>query len=176
MDGADGEDFVEAEFGKFRRPGFGTLRVNLVDRHQNGLATPAQALGGLAVERRDTFLNVDYQHDHVGRGDGQFHLLQGGFGNRVRGFFTAEQADAAGIHQREGPSLPLRLGADAVARDAGLIVDDGDAPPGDAVEEGGLADIWAAYDGNQTWHGAKVKQSVGALETLNGAVIPMGAS
>ena len=63
-------------------------------------------------------------------------------------FSRAQQADAAGVHEREGAPAPLGLGADAVARDAGLVVHDGDAPADDAVEQGGLADIGPADDGD----------------------------
>ena len=63
-------------------------------------------------------------------------------------FSRAQQADAAGVHEREGAPVPLGLGADAVARDAGLVVDDGDAPSDDAVEQRGLADVGAADDGD----------------------------
>ena len=46
-------------------------------------------------------------------------------------------------------SVPFGLDADAVARDAGLVMDNGDAPSDDAVEQRGLADIGAADNGNQ---------------------------
>ena len=45
--------------------------------------------------------------------------------------------------------LPFGLGADAVARDAGLVMDDGDAPSDDAIEQRGLADIGPADNGDQ---------------------------
>ena len=53
-------------------------------------------------------------------------------------------------------SAPFGLGGDAVAGDAGLVVDDGDAPAGDAIEQGGLADIGSADDGNKAWHDDKM--------------------
>ena len=64
-------------------------------------------------------------------------------GDDVIRLLAAQQPDAAGVHQRERLSVPLGLGADAVARDARLVMHDGDAPPDDAVEQGRLADIRA---------------------------------
>jgi ribosomal-protein-alanine N-acetyltransferase len=44
--------------------------------------------------------------------------------------------------------LPLDEAVDAVAGDAGLVADDGAAGAGEAIEEGGLADVGAAADGD----------------------------
>ena len=65
------------------------------------------------------------------------------------GFLAAQQADAAGVHEREGFAVPFRLHAHAVARDAGLVMHDGDAPFDDAVEQRGFPDIRAADDGDE---------------------------
>jgi hypothetical protein len=147
---ADGENFLEAELGKFIHAGlFGAMRVHLVDRNQNGLAAAqAQFLRDFAVQRHNAFLHIDDEDDDVRGFDGQIHLLHRGLDDDVAGFFAAQQADAAGVHEREGASVPFGLGADAVARDARLVMHDGDAPSDDAVEQRGLADIGAADDGD----------------------------
>jgi hypothetical protein len=44
--------------------------------------------------------------------------------------------------------VPFGLGADAIARDARLVMDDGDAPPHNAIEQCGLAYVGAADDGD----------------------------
>ena len=77
-----------------------------------------------------------------------FHLLQRGLDDDIVGFFAAQQADAAGVHQREGFSAPLGLGGDAVARDAGLIMHNRNALADDAIEQRGLADVWPPDDGD----------------------------
>src|SRR5690606_40248767 len=51
--------------------------------------------------------------------------------------------------------LLLDLGRDDVAGDAGLVVDDGDAFPRQAIEEAALADIGSADDGYGTGHGGE---------------------
>ena len=57
-------------------------------------------------------------------------------------------ANAAGVDERTGDLGGRRRCGDTVAGDAWLVVDDGDLPPGKAVEEGGLPDIRASYDGD----------------------------
>ena len=101
-----------------------------------------------AVKRHDAFLHVDDENDGARGFDGDFDLFERGFDNHVIGFFAAQQADAAGVHERERFSVPLGLGADAVARDAGLVVDNRNAFFDDAVEQRGFADIRAADDGD----------------------------
>jgi hypothetical protein len=49
----------------------------------------------------------------------------------------------------KGFSVPFGLDADAVARDAGLVMDDRDPFFYDAVEERGFADIRTADDGDE---------------------------
>ena len=97
----------------------------------------------------------------MGGVDGELHLFERRFEYHIIRLFTAQQPDSAGVHQRKGPAAPFGFGADAVAGDAGLIVDDGDAAPDDAVEERGLADVWPANNGNQSWHGLNMRHEGG---------------
>ena len=57
--------------------------------------------------------------------------------------------DAAGVDDAGVGAHPLDLAVDAVAGDAGLVADDGAAGAGEAIEEGGLADVGAAADGDE---------------------------
>ena len=152
MDRADGKHFLEAEPGEFVHVFFREARVHLVDRDQNGFTAGPQFLRDLAIERRHTFLNVDHENDGARGVDGDFHLLERGLGDDVLGFLTAQQADAAGVHERVDAPLPFGLDAHTVARDARLIMDDGDAPLDNTVEQRGFPDVWAAYDGNKIRH------------------------
>ena len=102
-----------------------------------------------AVERHDAFLHVDDEDDGARGFDGDFHLFERGLDDDVVGFFAAQQADAAGVHEREGFSAPLGLGGDAVARDAGLVMHDRNPLADDAVEQRGFADIGPADDGDE---------------------------
>ena len=101
------------------------------------------------IQRHDSFLHVDDENDSARGFNGDFHLFERGFDDDIFGFFAAQQADAAGVHERERFSVPLGLDADAVARDAGLVVDNRNAFFDDAVEQRGLADIWPADDGDE---------------------------
>src|SRR2546430_12443387 len=59
----------------------------------------------------------------------------------VTGVQTCALPISAGIDQRERSAAPFGLGAHTVARDARLVVHDGDAPPGDAVEQRRFPDV-----------------------------------
>ena len=96
------------------------------------------------------FLQIDDKDNDGGRFDGQFDLLEGGLDDDIAGFFAAQQAQAPGVHQGEGASVPFGFDADAVARHARLIVDDGDALAGDAIEQGRLAHIGPSDNGDET--------------------------
>jgi hypothetical protein len=150
VDRADRKHFLEPEPREFIQVLFREARVHLVDRHHHGLAAGPQFLRNLTVQRHDTFLHVDHQNNRARRVNGDFDLRQRGLDDDIFGFFAAQQADAAGVYEREGFSVPLGLDADAVARDAGLVMDDGNAPLDDAVEQRGFPDIGPADDGDES--------------------------
>jgi hypothetical protein len=159
VDGADREHFFEAKRGELKGCGFGFAGVHFVDRHDDGFAAVAEPGSGFAVKGYDALLDIDDEDDDVGGLDGQFDLLEGGAGDDILGFFAAEKADAASIDEGKGTAAPLSFGGDAVAGDAGLIMNDGDAPADNAVEQGGLSDVRATDYGNQTWHVLRMSQS-----------------
>ena len=73
-----------------------------------------------------------------------------GFGvgdNFVFGDLAAEVAEAASVDEFKAVAVVFGFGADAVAGDADLFVNYADAAADEAVEECGLADVGAAYDG-----------------------------
>ncbi len=135
MDRADRENPLEAEPGKFVHVFFREARVHLVDRDQDGLAAGPQLLGDFPVERNDPLLHIDHKDDRAGGLDGDLHLLERGLGDDVVGLLAAQKADAAGVHERVDPPVPFGFHAHAVAGDAGLVMDDGNAALDDAVEE-----------------------------------------
>jgi hypothetical protein len=57
-------------------------------------------------------------------------------------------ADATGVDDRAGVSGCFGWRADAVAGDAGLVVNDGDLATSETVEERGFPDIGATDDGD----------------------------
>jgi hypothetical protein len=130
--------------------GFGLAGVRLVDGDEDRFARAPQTLGDLAVQGHDAFLQIDNKNNDGGGLDGQLDLLEGGLDDDIAGLFAAQQAQAAGVHQREGAPVPLGLDADAVAGDARLVVNDGDAPAGDAVKQGRLAHVGPSDNGDET--------------------------
>ena len=104
------------------------------------------------IERHDPFLHVNDENDDVRRFDSELHLIERRASDDVLGFLAAQQADAAGVHERERPAEPLDFGADAVARDTRLVVHDGDATARDAVEERGFADVRPTNNSNESRH------------------------
>ena len=148
MDGADGENPGKTQFRKLAGPDVVPVIVHFIDRHQHLFAGAPQPRGDLGVQRHDAFLHVDDQDDDMGGLDGQLDLLKGGAGDGVAGLFPMHQSDAARIHQREGLPVPFDLSRHAVARHARLVMHDGDAAAGDAVEKGRLSDVGAADNGD----------------------------
>jgi hypothetical protein len=61
--------------------------------------------------------------------------------------------DTAGVDQ-EGTPLPLGLTVLAITGQTGQVADDGVASPGQAVEQGGLADVRSAHQGDYGNHAA----------------------
>ena len=53
-----------------------------------------------------------------------------------------------GIDDAQMASAPFRLAVEAVARDAGLVADDGAARAHQPIEERGFADVGTAHDGD----------------------------
>ena len=150
MDGADRENFVETEFVEFEGRDFDALSVDLISGDDYGFAGATKFVGDFAVEGNNTFLDVGGENDDVGGFDSEINLIEGGLGDDVGGFLAAEQADTAGIDEREGITAPFGFGGDAVAGDAGDVVDNGDAPAHNAIKQSRLADIRPAHDSDQT--------------------------
>lgn len=150
VDGRHREDPLEPERREFPGACGGLVVVGLVDHHDHRLLDGPQLLGDLLVERNDAFLDIDDQEDDIGRFDGQVHLLQRGGRDDILGLLAPEQADASGVDEGVGTAMPLCLGHHPVPGDARLVVDDGDAPADDPVEESRLADVGATHDGDET--------------------------
>jgi hypothetical protein len=133
MLGAEWED-VEAspielaEIERFLAP----VGIDLVGGEEDGLAAPAQKLGQLAIGRGQSLDSVDDQDDGVRLAHGRFRLLAHGANQLLLG----PQREAARIHHPEAPAALLRLGVLPIPRDAGHVLDDGQPPAHDAVEQG----------------------------------------
>ncbi len=133
---------TEAERPQGGRVGFAALAVDLVGAQHDGLARLAQQAYDGLVGVGGADLGVDDEDDRVGGLDGVLGL--GGDGG-----VDAEDVllPAAGVDDLEAAAGPFGLVRDAVAGDAGLVLDDRLAAADDPVHQGRLADIRAADDG-----------------------------
>ena len=143
--GGDGEDVAEAEPAEVFGGGGEGGGVDLVDGEEDGLAAAEEESGEGDVGRGQFGAAVYHHDDDGGFGEGDLGLEEdfGGDEGRVVG------DDAAGVDEARGGGLPLDEAVDAVAGDSGLVADDGAAGTGEAIEEGGLADVGAAADGDE---------------------------
>ena len=96
-------------------------------------------------------VSSDEQHE-VGLGDRASRLLRDLLRQRRR----VGDVDAAGVHEQESVAGPLADDLLPVARHAGRLVDDRLARAGQPVDEGRLADVREADDGD------RAEQLVGA--------------
>ena len=141
----DRVDPVDAEAVEVERERLAGRAVHLVGEHEDRAREPRQHRARqLLVERRQALDGVGHEEDDVGVGERGGGLVADLDRHRVVG----EEVEAAGVDDRERHPVPLRDGVLAVAGDPGLVVDDGLAPPHEAVEERGLADVRPADDGH----------------------------
>ena len=85
---------------------------------------------------------VDDHDDRVGFVESEAGLAEDFRGNLC----IVVGDDAAGIDRRGRCGPASDFAVDAVAGDAGLVADDGAARAGEAIEEGGFADVGASHD------------------------------
>jgi len=134
---------AQAEVPQCGGVGFEALVVDLVGHEHDRLARPPQ-------QPHDTFVGVggadgrvDDEQDDIGQVDGHLGLLGDA---QVDALLT--DLPATGVDEGEPPARPLRLVSDPVARHAGHVLDDGLAAAQDAVDQGRLAHVGAAHDGD----------------------------
>ena len=120
------------------------LVVGLVGDYEDGHRCPAQELDGLEIRGRRAGGRVHHEDDEVRLGDGQprllLHLRLDVVG-RVR-------LQPARIDHDEAARVPLGFPVQPVTGRSGAVLDDGGAAAEDPVEEGALADVGAADDGD----------------------------
>ena len=162
MQRRDRPRLAEAEAPQRRGVGLGALVVDLVGDEHHGLAGPAQQLHAVLVVVGRPDGGVDDEEHDVGEVDGDLGLL------------GDPQVDAGGVVAQPPVSTrvnaaadPLGVVGDPVAGDAGHVLDDGLAAADDPVDQGRLADVRAADDGDDRQRaagGLGVERVVAALE------------
>ena len=147
--GGDGDRIAEAEGVKLIDAGIDRAGgVHLVDGQHNGLFRAQEHIGHLLIGGGHAGADLGDEHDDVGRVDGKLRLLA----HEQQDLIVGARLDAAGVDDVERAAAPLALGIEPVARDAGRVLNDGQAAAAELIEEHGLADIRPAHDRNQ-WFG-----------------------
>ena len=118
--------------------------VHLVGGKHHRLGTFAQHLGNVLIHGGESFAGVDEEKDDVGLIDGQRYLLP----DFHLKFVVAPHDVAAGVDDGESFAVPIGMAVLAIAGDASGFIDDGVTALGEAVEEGGLADVRASNYGD----------------------------
>ena len=139
-DAGDGEGVTQAEGVELGEAVHLGAVVDLVGGEDHGLGALAQHVGHVFVHGGEAFAGVDKEEDDVGLVDGEGHLLA----YLDLELVVATHDVAAGVDDGEVFAVPVGVAVLAVAGDAGDGVDDGVAAFGEAVEEGGLADVGAS--------------------------------
>ncbi len=119
-------------------------RSTLLATTRTGHLGAAQGLRQLGVAGAHPGAGVGDEHHDVGLGHPEPRLALDVAGQLV----LVGEVDAAGVEQLEGDAVPLAAHPLAVAGDAGLGVGDRLAPAGEAVDQGALADVGEADDGD----------------------------
>ena len=120
-----------AELVKLGRLRIDIIGIALVGEAEDRFADVPQPFGDFLVERRQPSPAIDHEEDHVGLVDGNLDLPFDVGGEVI----DVLDADAAGVDELEEAILDVDQGGDAIARDAGGGIDDGDAPAREPVEQ-----------------------------------------
>lgn len=146
-----GEDVaLEPKPGELSQVELLLFRVCLVEHQQHGHAALVQLFRYGFVDGCQVVSAVAHEHDAVRRVERNVRLA------RHLGAESVVQrgADAARVHRQRIVVRDADGGAEAVAGDAGLVMNNGNAAADHAVEDGGFADIGSADDGDGgTTHG-----------------------
>ena len=144
LDRGDGIHVAQPELVELGGLRLAAPRVRLVRDEQDRLATAAELIGDVVLDRKDPRLRVDDEHDHVGLGDrglglapdGRLHLA----GLRI--------VETARVDERELAPAPIGGRVDTVSGGAGEVLDDRDTLADDAIEERRLPNVGPADNGN----------------------------
>ena len=146
MCSGDGEACTEAEAGELAGAAVDFLDVRFVQNEADAIAGAAEMFGDGLIDGGDSFPGIDQEENDLGGLHGDVRTCGDGIGE----LDICIGSDAAGIDQLAWSGRQWAGGRDAVAGDAGLVVDDGDLPGREAVEKGGFSDVGAA-DESDAW-------------------------
>ena len=149
MLGRDRDRLAEAKRIGIEHARFGGAALGLVGEQDHGPPGFAQEVGKGPIERGRAGAGIDEKERHVRGRDGGLGLRLHAAGKAVGGSLL----EPCGIDHRESQIAELRPPLAAIAGDTGLVVDQSQAAPDEAIEQGRLADIRPAHDGDREAHG-----------------------
>ena len=147
--GGGGESVAEAEAGEVAGGVIVVRAVGLVHGEDDVGIGLTEELGHFLVDGVNASAGINDEDDEVGG----VHSDEGLEGDLIGETVFIEGADASGIDEFAGILGESAGSCDAVASDAGLVKNDGDASSGQAIEEGGLSDVGSSDDGDLEWTG-----------------------
>lgn len=122
--------------------------VHFVHRQHHRLARLQKHVRHLLVGGGEPGLNVAQKDDDRGVLDGDLRLGA----HEKQNFVVGAGLDAPRVHQVKPPPQPLAGGIEPVTSHAGGVLHDGEALPGELVEQHGLAHIRTAHNGYHRSH------------------------
>ena len=144
--GGDRNRLASTELVEFSAPLVDLGIVGLVHHQDDRRLEVTQPLGDLLVQGHQLVADVHDEEDQAGLVHGRVDLPVDVLAQIV----AVDHADAAGVDQLEEPRIlvvaDLRQRPDPVAGDPGQVIDDGDPPPRQPVEQRRLADVRSAHD------------------------------
>ena len=153
MRGRNGVRLAQPEFVEFRLDHAGIHAFRLVDRDQHRTVDAAQAVGDFLVVRRDAGARIDDEEDCVGLGDRLLGLAR----HFAEDAVLDQRFETAGVDHQIRLATQLAVPVVAVAGQPRQVGDDGVARPGQAVEQGRLADVGAADQDQGRLHRASIR-------------------
>ncbi len=148
MFGRDRHRFAETERVGIIKAAVGTFGFRLVGNQHDRLAAATQQFAKGLVERRQAVFGIDHEQRQIGFLDRRFRLgTHAAFERIGAGLFETSRID-----DRESQVDKLGIARPAVAGDARRIVDKRQLLANQTVEQRGLADIGAPYDGDGEVH------------------------
>ena len=153
---------TEAEREGLVVAGLAAPTLALVGDQDDRSGAAPQPAGKVLVERGDAGARVDQEQHQIGRLDGQLGLPA-----HARSQALVEDLfQAGGVEQPEGQVVEPGLGLAAVAGHPGLVVDQGQAPAHQAVEQSRLSDIGPADDRDGLGHGGPTRRGLAQSDQI----------
>ena len=164
-EGGDADGGAETELGKFAKGEISFGSIGFVGDEESWDIFFAEELGDFLIGVVQAGLDIDNEQHEISAGHRQVDLMANVFGELV-GVFVAV---SAGIDEFDKVVVDEDGHGDAVAGDAGHVLNDADEFARQSVEEAALADIGSADDGDDGhgWHGGD--SMGGGIKKLAGA-------